>query len=76
MTTSAHESLQTLRGTDFKHWLTTFWLVKRKLSQKQAKYSVLKVDTDAKLEQKLKQAQLDVTACTEHAHELRRRYKL
>ena len=27
-------------------------------------------------EQKLKQAQLDVTACTEHAHELRRRYKL
>lgn len=56
MTTSANESLQTLRGTDFKHWLTTFWLVKRKLSQQQAKYTVLKVDTDVKLEQKLKQA--------------------
>lgn len=56
MTTSAHQSLQTLRGTDFKYWLTTFWLVKRKLSQQQAKYSVLKVDTDVKLEQKLKQA--------------------
>ncbi len=56
MTTSANQSLQTLRGTDFKHWLTTFWLVKRKLSQQQAKYSVLKVDTDARLEQKLKHA--------------------
>ncbi|PPD11273.1 Kiwa anti-phage protein KwaB-like domain-containing protein [Methylophilus sp.] len=56
VTTSANQSLQTLRGTDFKHWLTTFWLVKRKLSQQQAKYSVLKVDTDARLEQKLKHA--------------------
>lgn len=56
MTTSANQSLQTLRRTDFKHWLTTFWLVKRKLSQQQAKYSVLKVDTDARLEQKLKHA--------------------
>lgn len=56
MTTSAHEHFQALRGTDFKHWLTTVWLVKRKLSQQQAKYSVLKVDTDAKLEQRLKQA--------------------
>lgn len=56
MTTSANQSLQTLCGTDFKHWLTTFWLVKRKLSQQQAKYSILKVDTDARLEQKLKHA--------------------
>ncbi|AKR42701.1 Kiwa anti-phage protein KwaB-like domain-containing protein [Methylophilus sp. TWE2] len=56
VTTSANQSLQTLRGTDFKHWLTTFWLVKRKLSQQQAKYSVFKVDTDARLEQKLKHA--------------------
>ncbi|WP_124552123.1 Kiwa anti-phage protein KwaB-like domain-containing protein [Methylophilus methylotrophus] len=56
VTTSANQSLQTLRGTDFKHWLTTFWLVKRKLSQQQAKYSILKVDTDARLEQKLKHA--------------------
>lgn len=50
------QTLQTLRANDFSHWLTTFWLVKRKLSQQQAKYSVLKVDTDARLEQKLKQA--------------------
>lgn len=27
-------------------------------------------------EEKLKQAQVDVTSCTEHAHDLRRRYKL
>ncbi|MGP1716048.1 MAG: Kiwa anti-phage protein KwaB-like domain-containing protein [Methylophilus sp.] len=56
MTKSVNETMQTLRATDFTHWLATFWLVKRKLSQQQAKYSVLKVDTDAKLEQKLKNA--------------------
>ncbi|KQT38098.1 Kiwa anti-phage protein KwaB-like domain-containing protein [Methylophilus sp. Leaf414] len=56
MTTNVKHSLQALRASDFKHWVTTFWLVKRKLSQQQAKYSVLKVDTDTKLEQKLKNA--------------------
>ncbi|WP_229007797.1 Kiwa anti-phage protein KwaB-like domain-containing protein [Methylophilus sp. Leaf408] len=56
MTTNVKHTLQALRASDFKHWVTTFWLVKRKLSQQQAKYSVLKVDTDAKLEQKLKNA--------------------
>lgn len=56
MTTNVKQTLQTLRASDFKHWVTTFWLVKRKLSQQQAKYSVLKVDTDTKLEQKLKKA--------------------
>jgi hypothetical protein len=56
VTTNVKHSLQALRASDFKHWVTTFWLVKRKLSQQQAKYSVLKVDTDAKLEQKLKNA--------------------
>lgn len=56
MTTNVKQTLQTLSASDFKHWVTTFWLVKRKLSQQQAKYSVLKVDTDSKLEQKLKNA--------------------
>lgn len=56
MTTHVKQALQTLRASDFKHWVTTFWLVKRKLSQQQAKYSVLKVDTDSKLELKLKNA--------------------
>lgn len=56
MTTSVNQTMQTLRATDFKHWVATFWLVKRKLSQQQAKYAVLKVDTDARLEQKLKKA--------------------
>jgi hypothetical protein len=56
VTTHVKQALQTLRGSDFKHWVTTFWLVKRKLSQQQAKYSVLKVDTDSKLELKLKNA--------------------
>jgi hypothetical protein len=56
VTTNVKQTLQTLRASDFKHWVTTFWLVKRKLSQQQAKYSVLKVDTDSKLELKLKNA--------------------
>jgi hypothetical protein len=56
VTTDVKQALQTLRATDFKHWVATFWLVKRKLSQQQARYSVLKVDTDSKLEQKLKNA--------------------
>jgi hypothetical protein len=56
VTTDVKQALQTLRATDFKHWVATFWLVKRKLSQQQARYSVLKVDTDRKLEQKLKNA--------------------
>jgi uncharacterized protein with PIN domain len=56
VTTNVKQALQTLRASDFKHWVTTFWLVKRKLSQQQAKYSVLKVDTDSKLELKLKNA--------------------
>jgi hypothetical protein len=56
VTTNVKHTLQALRASDFKHWVTTFWLVKRKLSQQQAKYSVLKVDTDTKLEQKLKNA--------------------
>ncbi len=59
MTSNVKQTLQTLRGSDFEHWVTTFWLVKRKLSQQQAKYSVLKVDTDTKLEQKLKQAVIE-----------------
>jgi hypothetical protein len=59
VTTNVKHSLQALRASDFKHWVTTFWLVKRKLSQQQAKYSVLKVDTDAKLEQKLKNAVIE-----------------
>lgn len=48
--------MQTLRNTDFKNWVTTFWLIKRKLVSQHAKYSVLKVDTDSKLEAKLKKA--------------------
>lgn len=56
MTSSVNQALQALRASEFSHWVTTFWLVKRKLSQQQARYSVLKVDTDARLEQKLKNA--------------------
>ena len=56
VTNSVNNKMQTLRNTDFKSWVTTFWLVKRKLVAQHAKYSVLKVDTDSKLEAKLKKA--------------------
>lgn len=46
-----------LRQTDFKPWTTTLWLVKRRLDlHKKAHYSVLRVDVDKKLQDKLKKA--------------------
>lgn len=56
VTDSVKNKMQTLRTADFKNWVTTFWLIKRKLVLQQAKYTVLKVDTDSKLEAKLKKA--------------------
>lgn len=56
MTSDLEKNLHTLRGTDFTRWVTTLWLVDRKLVAQKAKYSVLKVDTDARLEAKLKNA--------------------
>lgn len=56
VTNSVKNKMQTLRNTDFKDWVATFWLVKRKLVTQHAKYTVLKVDTDTKLEVKLKKA--------------------
>jgi len=46
-----------LRQTDFKPWTTNLWLVKRRLDlHKKAHYSVLRVDVDKKLQNKLKKA--------------------
>lgn len=51
------KKLAHLRQTDFKPWITTLWLVKRHLDiHKQAHYSVLRVDVDKKLQNKLKRA--------------------
>ncbi len=43
-----------LRRIDVSKWVTTMWLVKRKLTAGQASYSVLRVDIDDKLQTKLK----------------------
>lgn len=49
-----------LRQIDFKPWVTSIWLVKRRLDiQKQAHYSVLRVDVEKKLLNKLKKALTD-----------------
>jgi hypothetical protein len=49
-----------LRLTDFEPWTTTIWLVKRRLDvHKQAHYSVLRVDVDKKLLNKLKKTVTD-----------------
>jgi hypothetical protein len=56
VTNDVKNKMQILRNTDFKDWVATFWLVKRKLVAQHAKYNLLKVDTDAKLEAKLKKA--------------------
>jgi hypothetical protein len=54
------KKLTLLRQTDFKNWAMTLWLVKRHLDvHKQAHYSVLRVDVDKKLQNKLKKAVTD-----------------
>lgn len=54
------KKLAHLRQADFKPWVTTLWLVKRRLDvHKQAHYSVLRVDVDKKLQNKLKKATAD-----------------
>lgn len=39
---------------DFGMWTVTFWLVKRKAAQREASYSVLRVDIDAKLQKRFR----------------------
>ncbi len=60
MTTKIAKKMAHLRQIDFKAWATTIWLVKRHLdADKKARYSVLRVDTDKKIQNKLKKAVTD-----------------
>jgi hypothetical protein len=54
MTTNAAKHLKKLKTLDVSHWTTTFWLVKRKATQREAIYSVLRVDIDAKLQRRFR----------------------
>jgi len=56
MSNSTQQKIAKLRNKDFKDWLLSLWLVKRKLVTQIASYSVLRVDVDAKLQKKFKTA--------------------
>ena len=56
MAINAAKKLMHLRQQDFQKWITTLWLVKRRLVDKVAHYSVFRVEVDRKLELKLKAA--------------------
>jgi len=56
MTTKIAKQISHLRKIDFKPWATTIWLVKRRLIAQTAHYSVLRVDVEKKLQEKLKKA--------------------
>lgn len=59
MASNAAKLIAHLRKTDFKHWTTSLWMVKRRLIAQAAHYSVLRVDVDKKLQNRLKKAVTD-----------------
>lgn len=60
MVTKTRRKIAHLRRIDFKAWAATLWLVKRRLDlQRKAHYSVLRVDLDRRLQNKLKKAVTD-----------------
>ncbi len=54
MTTKPARAFKKLKSMDFGPWTITFWLVKRKTAQREASYSVLRVDVDAKLQKRFR----------------------
>lgn len=50
MSNKASKQLKTIKTLNFGQWFATFWLVKRKIIHREAHYSVLRVDIDAKLQ--------------------------
>jgi len=52
MSNKAH--MATLKAIPLTKWTATFWLVKRYMANHAAHYSVLRVNTDAKLQKRLK----------------------
>jgi hypothetical protein len=54
MSTKPAKQLKTIKSFDFNQWTATFWLVKRRIVQREASYAVLRVDIDAKLQRRFK----------------------
>ena len=54
MTSETSKHLKAIKAIDLAAWAVSFWLVKRKVRERDAHYSVLRVDTDASLQKRLK----------------------
>ncbi|MEY4591142.1 MAG: hypothetical protein RIR18_37 [Pseudomonadota bacterium] len=48
------KQMTTIKALDFKQWTVSFWLVKRRIEKHTARYSVLRVNTDKKLQNRLR----------------------
>ena len=48
------QELKVSKALDLQKWSVTFWLIKRYIANHEAHYSVLRVNTDAKLQKRLK----------------------
>lgn len=55
MSDKAHKtSMKAIKALDLQQWTATFWLVRRYMANHAAHYSVLRVNTDSKLQKRLK----------------------
>jgi hypothetical protein len=54
MNSRAAKQLKVIKALDFSKWTVSFWLVKRKAVQREAYYTVLRVDIDTKLQTRFK----------------------
>jgi hypothetical protein len=52
MTDNPKKHLEDLKALDLSQWTTTFWLIKRKIAQREGTYSVLRVDIHKKLKKR------------------------
>ena len=58
-----------LKKIDFSGGATSLWLVKRRLQNRDAHYTILKVETESKLKKKLKKVILSQLATHSHIEE-------
>lgn len=54
MTNKTTKQMKAIKALDFKQWTVSFWLVKRRIENHAARYSVLRVNTDKKLQNRLR----------------------
>ncbi|MCW5234478.1 DUF4868 domain-containing protein [Verminephrobacter eiseniae] len=54
ITNEINRQLRKIKSIDFSKWGVTFWLIKRTMAQKDARYHVLRVDIESRLEQRFR----------------------